>query len=29
MLEKYPSLHFLYGNEGYGYYINYTIWKKF
>jgi hypothetical protein len=25
MLEKYPSLHFLYGNEGYGYYINYTI----
>jgi hypothetical protein len=25
MLERYPSLHLLFGNEGYGYYINYTI----
>lgn len=25
MLERYPSLNLLFGNEGYGYYINYTI----
>lgn len=25
MLERYPSLQLLFGNEGYGYYINYTI----
>ena len=25
MTERYPSLKLLFGNEGYGYYINYTI----
>ena len=25
MSERYPSLKLLFGNEGYGYYINYTI----